>query len=199
MRTDLRGWLQRLLEQAGDWQPRHAELGFGFGPGQGRDPASVQSPVTLAGGWQLHGIADLVEQRVGGGPLRITDHKTGRARTAEDVVVGGGEALQPVLYGAALEIALGRPVEAGRLFYCTLAGRYEERTVPLDARARQSGVEVLQIIDRAVEQATLPPAPREGACLYCDFRVVCGPDEERRIGRKDERPLADLRYLRSLR
>ena len=213
MRTDLRGWLQRLLDGATDWQPRHAELGFGFGPGEGRDPGSIESPVTLAGGWQLHGIVDLVERRAapGGVPsaaaapgcpgetLRVTDHKTGRARTPEGVMVGGGEALQPVLYAMALEIALGRPVEAGRLFYCTLAGRYEERIVPLDAHARRSGREVLEIIDRAVEQGTLPPAPREGACQYCDFRTVCGPDEERRIARKDQRPLADVLYLRGLR
>ncbi len=199
MRTDLRGWLQRLLEEATEWQPRHAELGFGFGPADGRDPASIESPVTLPGGWQLHGIVDLVERRTDGETLRVTDHKTGRARAAEDVIVGGGEVLQPVLYGMALETALGRPVEAGRLFYCTLAGRYEKRTVALDAKARQHGVEVLEIIDRGVEQGTLPPAPREGACQYCDFRVVCGPDEERRIARKDQRPLADLLHLRGLR
>ena len=213
MRTDLRGWLQRLLDGAADWQPRHAELGFGFGPGEGRDPGSIASPVTLSGGWQLHGIVDLVERRAApsgvpgaaaapgwpGETLRVTDHKTGRARTPEGVMVGGGEALQPVLYAMALEIALGRPVEAGRLFYCTLAGRYEERIVPLDAHARRTGNEVLEIIDRAVEHGTLPPAPREGACQYCDFRTVCGPDEERRIARKDQRPLADVLYLRGLR
>jgi hypothetical protein len=199
MRTDLRGWLQRMLDSAGEWEPRHAEFGFGFGPADGRDPASMAAPVTLPDGWQLHGFVDLVERRAGRDTLRVTDHKTGRARTQQGVIIGGGEALQPVLYALALEIALGRPVEAGRLFYCTLAGGYEQRLVPLDAQARRSGSEVLEIIDRAVEQGSLPPAPREGACQYCDFRTVCGPDEERRIARKHQQPLADVLYLRGLR
>jgi hypothetical protein len=108
LRTDLRGWLQRLLDGGTEWVPVHAELGIGFGPGDGRDPASIPAPVTLDGGWQLHGIIDLVERQANGTKLRVTDHKTGRARTEEGVVVGGGEALQPILYGLALERATAR-------------------------------------------------------------------------------------------
>jgi hypothetical protein len=31
----------------------------------------------------------------------------------------------------------------------------------------------------------------------CDFRPVCGPDEEKRIGGKDPQALAELAALRS--
>ena len=46
-------------------------------------------------------------------------------------------------------------------------------------RTRRTGIEVLEIIDRAVEQGVLPPAPAEKACAFCDFRPVCGPEQER--------------------
>jgi hypothetical protein len=44
----------------------------------------------------------------------------------------------------------------------------------------------------------LPPAPRERACEWCDFREVCGPNEERRASWKDSGPLDDLMKLRCL-
>ena len=144
---------------------------------------------------------DLVEARAAPtahGELRVTDHKTGRNRTREGMVVGGGETLQPVLYGLAVEQALGRPVHESRLSFCTTVGRYEQRAVTLDDGARRRGTEVLEIIDRAIEIGSLPPAPRQGACQWCDFQVVCGPWEERRAAAKDQAPLADLAALRRL-
>jgi len=107
--------------------------------------------------------------------------------------------LQPVLYGMAVEQALGRPVLAGRLFYCTSTGAYTERAVTLGPMERRHGLEVIEIVDRAVEQGFLPPVPRAGACEWCDFREVCGPDEERRSARKPSvPPLEELKVLREL-
>ena len=45
----------------------------------------------------------------------------------------------------------------------------------------------------------LVAAPSEGACRWCDFRIVCGPNEEARIERKNQKDLADLAALRSMR
>ena len=56
----------------------------------------------------------------------------------------------------------------------------------------------IEIIDRAIETGVLLPAPRRGACTWCDFRVVCGPWEEIRVLRKDETKLVDLQVLRRL-
>ena len=220
MRADLKGWLRHAANESGEWMPIAAEFAFGLAPrpepGTPRPPAepppasgaqagwdldSAPDPATLDGRWRLRGRVDLVEARTGPttcGALRVTDHKTGANRTRNGMVVGGGGTLQPVLYGLAIEQVSGRPVDEARLFFCTAAGRYEQRVVALGDDERRSGVEVLEIIDRAVETGTLLPAPRDGACQWCDFQVVCGPGAERSAARKDPAPLRDLHSLRDL-
>ena len=201
MRTDLKGWMHHVADEDGEWIPIRSEFGFGFKGGHGRDPGSTPDPVTLDGKWRLHGVVDLIEARAGPsaeGELRVTDHKTGKNRTRERLVVGHGEVLQPVLYGLAVEQALGRPVRASRLFFCTVGGEYTTRPVVLGDTERRRGVEVLEIVDRALESGTLLPAPRDGACGWCDFREICGPWEETRVKRKDETKLVDLLALRRL-
>jgi len=97
----------------------------------------------------------------------------------------------------ALEAATGRPVVEGRLYYATTDGGYRDVQIPLTPPARRIGLEVLEIIDRAVETGFLAPVPREKACAWCDFRPVCGPSAQSRIGRyKSPEPLADLLELR---
>ena len=201
LRGDLKGWLRHVANEDGEWIPMHTEFGFGLPLGNGRDPESVAEPVKVDGRWLLRGVVDLIEAKAGPtarGELRVTDHKTGRNRTREGMVVGGGETLQPVLYGLAVEQTVGRPVHESRLSFCTAAGRYEQRVVTLDAGARRYGTEVLEIIDRAVEAGALLPAPRQGACRWCDFQAVCGPWEEQRTAGKDRARLADLAALRRL-
>jgi hypothetical protein len=61
---------------------------------------------------------------------------------------------------------------------------------------RQGGLEVLQVIDRAIELGFLAAAPSEEACSRCDFRPVCGPHVFRRVSRKPQDSLADLLALR---
>ena len=201
MRTDLKGWVHQVANEEGEWVPIRAELGFGFPAASGRDPRSVSEPALIDGVWKLHGIVDLVEARgrpTAEGELRVTDHKTGKNRTRDRMVVGHGEVLQPVLYGLAVEQALGRTVSESRLFFSTGAGGYATRSVSLGETERRHGLEVLEIIDRAIETGVLLPAPRRGACTWCDFRVVCGPWEEIRVLRKDETKLVDLQVLRRL-
>jgi ATP-dependent helicase/nuclease subunit B len=203
LQTDLRAWLHDLAEASGEhplWQPIHFEFGFGFRPDGERDPASIAEPVILPDGYKLHGIVDLVEQRATPrqeGDLRVTDHKTGTNRTKENLIVGGGEVLQPVLYGMAVEAALGKPVSQARLYFCTPEGEFTERAVPMQEESRRRGLDVLATIDRAIERSFLPPAPRERACVWCDFRDVCGPYEERRSAQKDPARLKDLLMLRA--
>ena len=57
---------------------------------------------------------------------------------------------------------------------------------------------MLSIVDRAIEDGVILPAPRRGACTWCDYRVVCGPWEETRARRKDDTKLVDLQALRRL-
>jgi CRISPR/Cas system-associated exonuclease Cas4 (RecB family) len=97
----------------------------------------------------------------------------------------------------AVEAALAKPVTVGRLFYCTSAGGYFEHFIPLNDRTRAAGVEVLEVIDRAIEQGSLAAAPTPDACARCDFRPVCGPDVFRRVQRKPQDRIADVLALRS--
>ncbi len=201
MRTDLKGWVHHVANEEGEWVPVRAELGFGFPSGPGRDPRSLAEPAVIDGKWKLHGIVDLVEARgrpTAEGELRVTDYKTGKNRTRDRMIVGRGEVLQPVLYGLVVEQALGRPVKESRLFFSTVAGGYVSRSVSLGETERRHGLEVLEIVDRAIETGVVLPAPRQGACTWCDFRPVCGPWEETRVKRKDSTKLADLEVLRRL-
>jgi len=84
------------------------------------------------------------------------------------------------------------------LFFSTLNGGYASRSVVLGESERRQGIEVLEVVDRAIESGELLPAPRTGACGWCDFRDVCGPWEEKRIQWKDEAKLGDLMALRRM-
>ena len=193
-KTDLVEWLLRASERP-DWVPVGFELGFGLPKSAERDPASTEEPVRLAEGILLRGAIDLVEQR--DGALRATDHKTGAAR-APFGAVGGGKVLQPVLYALALEALYpGREVVGGRLYYCTAKGGFAERPVVLDAQARDSVRVLRDAADAYIEKGFLPAAPDEGACERCDYRVVCGPNEERRLRGKEK--IAQLGLLKKLR
>jgi ATP-dependent helicase/nuclease subunit B len=201
LRGDLRMWINQLAATDGEWLPLHFELSFGLPLDAAHDPASVPDPVRIDGRFLLRGAVDLVERRAVTGQLRVTDHKTGRNRTATSLVVGGGATLQPVLYGLAIEQVFGQPVTQSRLSFATTAGGFTEHVVSLRDEARRDGVEVLEIIDRAIETGCLPPAPRPGACGFCDFQPVCGPVEEPRYARKrhDKAVVGDLNELRSKR
>ena len=195
MQRDLARWLHLMAEGTEGWIPQWFEFGFGLHDDPGRDASSRRDPVTLDGRFILRGSMDMVERHLAGA-LRVTDHKTGRARWPERMIVAGGEALQPLLYGLALEAATGQPVVEGRLWFCTAAGEFAERSVPLTETTRRIGLEVLEIVDRAVEHATLAPYPKDGACDWCDFKVVCGTGEERRTARKAAGRFPDLDALR---
>jgi len=201
IRRDLRLWVDDIARAGAEWLPRRFEWAFGYKDGGalavGRDPSSHAEPVTIDGRFQLHGSIDLVEEHATTKELRVTDHKTGKYRGKDHMMVGGGAVLQPVLYSLALEQAEGRPVTEGRLYYATTAGGYRDVRIPMTPQARRLGVEVLEIIDRAIERGFLAPAPAEKACTWCDFRPVCGPTAERRVGRfKAHEPLEDLLELR---
>jgi len=196
IRADLRIWLE-IVAKRNNWTPVHFEFGFGFKPNDDRDPQSLPDPVQLATGELIHGIVDMIECSDDGNILRVTDHKTGKDRTNEGLVVGHGEYLQPVIYGLAIEAALKKEVIEGRFFFCTTEGGFKERVVELDSTARASAETVLRTIESSIAKPFLVPAPREEACAYCDFKEVCGPYEELRFARKQEH--VQIAYLKSMR
>ncbi|HJQ85628.1 MAG TPA: PD-(D/E)XK nuclease family protein, partial [Candidatus Binatia bacterium] len=197
IRADLRDWLRRAAGDA--WVPWRFELAFGLADRDRAqaDPASVAEPVAI-GDLRLRGSIDLVERHAGRRTLRATDHKTGKTRPRTGVVVGGGTVLQPLLYALACERLLDEPVEAGRLYYCTVDGGFEERVVPLDDATRRIATDVVAIVGRALDGGFLPALPAKDACRWCDYASVCGPHEEARTARKPVDRAADLMRLRGL-
>src|SRR5579862_892131 len=174
IRADLREWLRRGVDDA--WVPWRFELAFGLADRDRpqADPASVPDPVAIANGLRMRGSIDLVERHPQG-TLRATDHKTGKTRPKSGVIVAGGTVLQPLLYALACEQLLDEPVDAGRLYYCTADGGYEERVVPLDDGTRRTAADVVAIVGSALAAGFLPALPMKGACRFCDYRQVCGP------------------------
>jgi CRISPR/Cas system-associated exonuclease Cas4 (RecB family) len=198
VRADLREWLRRQTQDQSGFVPWRFELSFGLHERRLRDEHSHQEPAALDCGIQLRGSVDLVERRADG-TLRVTDYKTGKVWVSRGAVIDGGEALQPVLYALAVEqLHPGSRVESGRLYYCTVAGGYDERLVQLDQQGRQAAEQVAATVDGALEQGFLPAAPRHGACRYCDYQLVCGPWEELRVRRKPADRMASLTSLREL-
>jgi CRISPR/Cas system-associated exonuclease Cas4 (RecB family) len=196
VRADLREWLRRATVDESGFVPWRFELAFGLPADRDADPASQAEPVSIDAGLRLRGSIDLVERR-GDGRLRVTDHKTGKERFRDGAVIDGGRTLQPVLYALALEkLFPDAAVDSGRLYYCTAAGNYAERTVELDDAARAAAEAVAKAVGEALDEAFLPAAPDAGACRWCDYRPVCGPYEELRVARKYASPLAPLRALR---
>jgi CRISPR/Cas system-associated exonuclease Cas4 (RecB family) len=207
IRADLHEWLRRHAEAEDGWVPYKFELSFGLAD-RGRedeDPASVPDPVSIelttssgeAQVLKLRGSIDLVERHVSG-KVRATDHKTGKARASDGVVIGGGQYLQPVLYALACEKLLKEPVESGCLYYCTADGDYRFVEVALDKFARGYAGILVETVGRALEEGFLPAAPAEDACVWCDYLAVCGPHEERRVRMKPQPRLVELKGLRDL-
>jgi len=209
VRADLREWLRRMAEDSGGWCPERFELSFGLADREQADPASSADPVNLECGICLRGSIDLVE-RNSAHAVRVTDHKTGKVRADKGVVVGGGAILQPVLYALAAEKLLGQEVAAGRLYYCTSAGGYEDRVVELNRKIENAGPQlancaprdvahqVAAIIGGALADCFLPAAPAKDECARCDYLMVCGPHEELRLKRKPIARLLNLSRLREL-
>jgi hypothetical protein len=200
MTADLREWLQKIAEEGAEWTPERFEFSFGLADLLGRDERSRSDPALVDGRFRLRGSIDMIERHRQTRFLRVTDHKTGKNRTREgQTIVDGGRILQPVLYGLALKaLEPDETVFSGRLFYCTAAGDFKSYEIPLMGEAPANGLEVLEIIDRAIEHGTLAARPARDACSLCDFDAVCGRREETRTSRKDPALFADLDALRKM-
>jgi ATP-dependent helicase/nuclease subunit B len=166
---------------------------------QQADSQSAPGAVDLNCGIQLRGSIDLVEHHPSG-TARVTDHKTGKADAKRTQLIAGGKTLQALLYALAAEKLLAGQAEvtSGRLYFCTSAGSFAEYIVPPDGQARAAADELAEAVGEALTRPFLPASPDSGQRDLCDFRVVCGPYEERRTMKKPQENLAPLLALRGL-
>jgi len=86
----------------------------------------------------------------------------------------------------------GLPNETGALTLNRLCGS------GMQAIVSASQYILLGDIDASIASGFLPPAPAKDACGICDYRIVCGPYEERRLGKKDRRDVR-LEHLTEIR
>ena len=168
---DLRGWLEGLARDGGHWRPERFEFSFGLPGDLNRDPRSVPEPAHVDGRFLIRGSIDLIERRLDGTALRVTDHKTGKNRTSLATMVDGGRVLQPILYGMALEAVTGEHVEEGRLSYCTSVGGLQ-RSLDHAGRRKPSPRARSARSDRSGHRARHPGgAPRGRRVLTVRFRL----------------------------
>jgi ATP-dependent helicase/nuclease subunit B len=198
LRLELRRWVREVAVRDTGWLPIRAELAFGLGDeDEARDRRSVAEAVRLLGRYPVRGSIDLVERKMDGATLRVTDHKTGKAPDELPLSVGGGEHLQPLIYGLAAQAILQAPVTSGRLYYCTERGQHRVVEIPVDDDTAKDLGQVFETVDAALAEGFLPAAPRAKGCDYCEYRLACGPQEVLRSRRKGQERLAPLLHLRS--
>ena len=106
--------------------------------------------------------------------------------------------MQPLLYAEAAEVLLRKIPDQSRLFYCTETGGYRLVEIPINEESRGAIQRVVNLIDQSISRGFLPAAPRNNACQYCDYHVVCGPYEESRTQRKAEDALLSVKELRQI-
>ncbi len=142
VRADLREWLRRAAAGAAGWTPVRASSSRSASPSaSSATPRASLDPVAA----RLRDQAARLDRsgRDAAPPAPCAPPTTRPAACAPRqgaTVIGGGEALQPVLYALALEkLFPDARVEEGRLYYCTSAGGFEEVAIPLDDRGARGG------------------------------------------------------------
>jgi CRISPR/Cas system-associated exonuclease Cas4 (RecB family) len=107
--------------------------------------------------------------------------------------------LQPLLYALAAEkLFNGETIHSGRLYFCTSIGGFSEQVVLLNEQSRDVIDEIVEAVRDSLAKPFLPAAPDKGQCEICDYRLVCGLNEERRTARKRRVGLEPLLAVRSL-
>ncbi len=177
---DLRVWVRRLPERAG-WRPEYFEFSFGLsderprsaqraGSGASRRPlpaARIGRPHRAEGGQRpapRHRPQDRPQPHRRGARLSAAAPRSSRCSTvmAVEKALGSARRVRPAVL-----------LHRRRRLH---GSRNPDRRCQPPRRAAKS----LEIVDRAIELGFLPAAPAPRACTWCDFRTVCGPDEERR-------------------
>ena len=142
------------------WTPERFELAFGLSGSRSGRPREPRRAGAARGRPRSCAARSISSSAAGRAAARHRSQDRQGRRADKDVIIGGGRRLQPVLYALAAEQLLGEPVEAGRLYYCTSRGGYEERVVPLDDAARAAARDFAATVAGALARRL--PAGRAG-------------------------------------
>ena len=186
MHGDLRLWLDAARGRSAEWVPRYFELASACRSTARTTRRSVPAPVVIDGRFALRGSIDLVEQHGALGSLRVTDHKTGATARPRGLVVGGGETLQPVLYASRSSSCSAAGVERAAVVTAPRpAGSPSIRSRSRDEHRRGRDSRCWRSSIARSSTASLPQAPRKGACTWCDFRGCAGRSRRSAPGARD--------------
>ena len=226
IRRDLRLWVDEIARAGGEWVPLRFEWAFGYQDGGalavGRDPKQPpRSRSIIDGRFQLHGSIDLVEEHAA--DRRAARHRSQDREVSRQGAHDGRRRRARCSRCCTRSRSSRRSAvrsSKGRLYYATTAGGYRDVRIPLTPQARRLGVEVLEIIDRAIETGFLAPAPdgegvhlvRLPAGVRADRRAShqpvqgaraagrsarrCGGSHERRLALRDQLPDRDRQLIR---
>jgi hypothetical protein len=129
MRTDLRVWVDQLATNA-EWEPWLFEFAFGL-PGQpGHDPESLEGS-----GDDRRPVHSSWVDRSRRAQTRDDDSARHRSQDGEEPIfeelfIGGGAQLQPIIYSLAVEEATNGTVESGPLLVLHDARRFHRSRRP---------------------------------------------------------------------
>ncbi len=192
----LRSWLRREVLLAARSQPAHFEIGFGLRRGVDTGEPHSREPLEIDLGdaqvLRVAGKIDRIDRRADG-TLVLRDYKTGRAPRDDGRVFRGGAQLQIPFYVLAAErLWPDTPVVEAFLDYVD-GGRqvgFDPALVRSDTFRR-----LLRGLVEAIAQGLFVQEP--GACEWCDFTAVCGPQPL--LLRRRAHKLGDARVQRVLR
>ena len=201
IRRDLRLWVDEIARADGEWVPRRFEWAFGYS-GRRRARRRARSDEPARAGRDRRPLPPARLDRPGRGARR--HRRAARHRSQDREVSRQGPHDRRRRPGAAAGAVLARarsrrlerPVVEGRLYYATTAGGYRDVRIPLTPQARRMGIEVLEIIDRAIETGFLAPAPARRRARGATSGRCAGRRRSGASAAKAHEPLADLLELR---
>ena len=168
-------YLRHEFENEGVYRPVAVEYSFGNFPDSDAKPCIV--PLS-AGPMALSGRLDRLDM-TDSGTYVITDYKTGNFKgyAAKDLRQLTDH-LQWAFYSLMVENSTHSPVELFEYFFPSKKGAGLKRQVA--APAKEQVIEVLEDLSSRFNRGTFVQAAGDSACVYCDFRNVCGDLTQRK-------------------
>jgi len=174
-------------------RPAMFETRFGMPPrGDREDEASTERPLELVFGgktYKFKGKIDRIDH-LGDGEARVIDYKTGQKSGKPDRFAGG-TALQLPIYILAAQMLLGdRKVIGAEYAFATERGGFSSVGFAREAlEARKADLErIIVTAEQCIERGIFVATPVGGRCRYCEFKDVCGANQNVIFERKKGDP-----------
>jgi hypothetical protein len=171
-RRQLREDVLAFIAMTRDDAPRVIALERVFGRGGANGEPPVELALPDGSTLPLTGAIDRIDE-LDDARLVVVDYKTGSSFRygAGTGVFDGGRRLQHVLYAAAAERLLGRPVARAEYHFPTR--RSENHRARYDARALRDGLAIVTDLLELVRRGWFAPTNEPADCRFCDYTAAC--------------------------